>query len=1179
MRSNLVLIDSKLKDTDILVSALNSQTIGIVYNYDTSRNDLLSQIETKFTDKTIQRIAICCHEGETRFLENETFFSMDNEVIKNANTQFIIDLLIDYNVVNIDYLACSSLKYDSWKDYFDLIENETQGVTVGASEDETGNIKYGGNWLMENTGEQVDTIYFNKGLEYYKHLLSDFNPPYTEIMYNSTDSNDYRKDLDTSGISAGLTTYYKLIYTDCDTKTSGDIWVRNHYTKVEIEWKQNSVPDSTNVTGFQLINKEFTTSQGIRNDHLLSNFGGIRLATHSSMKYTCNKFDTIWLGLDIPIQQQWGGTEGFHALSNPVTFGSGTTNRGTTADTIRLYMAQENTFTITMNKITLTTYEIIVSFSLPLESNILNLNNYVSFSNSLNIQSYNIPLYSENIYNGIIKYEENIYENNSSITISDGKNEEIVIFSVNTFLELSVFEIDPLLVTVENHGTINMEFDNEISETDISNSLSVIPSNAGTIIDILNTTGYVWTATFVPNYDLSLSDCSLQFINTGYSINETINFNIETLQQIQSIVLTPENIITDLSSNLHVELLIPSTVAPTIQIEPSYIASLDGSMNTVDNGLNWTGTIKRTEGMNRLDNTITVEIDGFSSEISFDVVESEELIDWILDKNIQPNTVCFPTISTDNKTLVYYDVSENLIKTYYDGSLIESEDYFVGINPYVNTNSGINICLSDDGKTLLLLSAISIQVKKINSEKSGWINKGSNLSLFQEGFETNLFILSNQIMSLDGNTLIICRQIEIVRNTVTPSSSYVAVYTYNEVSDIWTQKGTKLLTTSRNEVASLSGDGNNIVVCYSSSEQENGQTYKFIWRRFICYYWNETSNEWLIKGNLILSNSRIYQLGYAHQHLAISENGTRVFILYSIGGINCNMKLFDLIDDNWVEKTHIPFPNDSGDYWRQPINMSPDGKLFSYYSTNNILTIIDDNGNKLLDKRIQPDPIIHTHPNSFNNMIYNNKFIYSNNNEIIKYEMLLSRKISDISLNPLDITRDANFEIDLTTNDVPFSEISGNVILDPSNVATISNLRLTNHGFKIEGTIEANELTKSDINKLKYTEIMDSTNILITGGSTNVPYYTYSINGSETINAETDIILPISQSYTFTRTDSDHPFKIGENGAISGGTSIELTYTDLQDATWECTSHPSMNGEFQFEDYNIQFSINTNTYH
>ena len=186
---------------------------------------------------------------------------------------------------------------------------------------------------------------------------------------------------------------------------------------------------------------------------------------------------------------------------------------------------------------------------------------------------------------------------------------------------LDTFTITPTDITFETNGTINMEFNNEISETDISNSLSVDPSNAGTIIDILNTTGNEWTAIFVPNYYLNLSDCSLQFINTGYSINETINFNIETLQQIQSIVLTPENIITDLSSNLHVELRIPSTVAPIIQIEPSYIASLDGSMNTVDN-LNWTGTIKRTEGMNSLDNTITVEIDGVSGEITFDVLDT-----------------------------------------------------------------------------------------------------------------------------------------------------------------------------------------------------------------------------------------------------------------------------------------------------------------------------------------------------------------------------------------------------------------------------------------------------------------------------------------------------------------------------------------------------------------------------
>ena len=156
MISNIVLIDSNLNDTDIILASLNAQTTGILYNYDTYRNTILHQIENEFGNKHLSRIAICCHEGVNQFLDDETFFDIDgstNEVIKNANTQFILDLLKRYNVSNIDFLACSSLQYDSWRKFYDLIENELDGVTVGASEDQTGNLKHGGDWVMENTGE------------------------------------------------------------------------------------------------------------------------------------------------------------------------------------------------------------------------------------------------------------------------------------------------------------------------------------------------------------------------------------------------------------------------------------------------------------------------------------------------------------------------------------------------------------------------------------------------------------------------------------------------------------------------------------------------------------------------------------------------------------------------------------------------------------------------------------------------------------------------------------------------------------------------------------------------------------------------------------------------------------------------------------------------------------------
>ena len=191
LKSNLVFIDSNLRDTDVLLSSLNDETVGIVYHYDTSRNDILEQIKQRFS--SITRVAIACHEGERRFLEGQDFFDVSynphdsgaepddlepefiteySGLIQNANTQFILDLLTTYNVSNIDYLACKSLKYQMWKDYYALIESQVQSVTVGASEDDTGNLKYGGDWVLENTGEQVDSIYFGEGLEYYKHLLN-----------------------------------------------------------------------------------------------------------------------------------------------------------------------------------------------------------------------------------------------------------------------------------------------------------------------------------------------------------------------------------------------------------------------------------------------------------------------------------------------------------------------------------------------------------------------------------------------------------------------------------------------------------------------------------------------------------------------------------------------------------------------------------------------------------------------------------------------------------------------------------------------------------------------------------------------------------------------------------------------------------------------------------------------
>ena len=76
----------------------------------------------------------------------------------------IIEDFDKLNIKSIDYLACNSLKYSKWNSYYNKIHMLTNGVRIGASANKTGNNKYGGDWMLESTGENVESIYFTNGI-------------------------------------------------------------------------------------------------------------------------------------------------------------------------------------------------------------------------------------------------------------------------------------------------------------------------------------------------------------------------------------------------------------------------------------------------------------------------------------------------------------------------------------------------------------------------------------------------------------------------------------------------------------------------------------------------------------------------------------------------------------------------------------------------------------------------------------------------------------------------------------------------------------------------------------------------------------------------------------------------------------------------------------------------------
>ena len=186
--TNILLIDNNVENYNIFVDSVNSNTFPIVYSVMSSKDELLALLQSNFT--FIPRIGIAFAsnpEGSTKMFLDGTSLFLNNEVSPySTNTQFIINLIKEFNVKNIDYLACDTLCYSNWSHYYQLLTLET-GITVGASNNKTGNIKYGGDWIMESTSQDIELIYFTKSIEYYTFLL-DTNTPW---ITNTGDSPRY----------------------------------------------------------------------------------------------------------------------------------------------------------------------------------------------------------------------------------------------------------------------------------------------------------------------------------------------------------------------------------------------------------------------------------------------------------------------------------------------------------------------------------------------------------------------------------------------------------------------------------------------------------------------------------------------------------------------------------------------------------------------------------------------------------------------------------------------------------------------------------------------------------------------------------------------------------------------------------------------------------------------------
>ena len=174
---NVLLIDNNVKEYEIVIQSCNSNTYPIVYSSNSTKNTIIEDISNNIINQ-INRIGIFADQVATLFLDKPFFLESDlNDSIDSIdlnnysdNVNFIISLIKKYNISYIDFFACNSLNSPKWVKYYQLLMSLTN-VLVGASNNATGNIQYGGDWIMESTCEDIEFIYFTKNIEYYKYLL------------------------------------------------------------------------------------------------------------------------------------------------------------------------------------------------------------------------------------------------------------------------------------------------------------------------------------------------------------------------------------------------------------------------------------------------------------------------------------------------------------------------------------------------------------------------------------------------------------------------------------------------------------------------------------------------------------------------------------------------------------------------------------------------------------------------------------------------------------------------------------------------------------------------------------------------------------------------------------------------------------------------------------------------
>ena len=337
--TKILLIDKNVEQYQKFVNGANSSTFTIVYKH-TSKHQYLEDFLVANL-KHVTRLAIVSHGlpgGEHHyyhnmsFMESEHFFKMSDLASGiteySPNVAFLKTLLTKMSINRMDFLACNLLQYTEWTQYLDLLKSFKSGLVVGASNDQTGNLQYGGNWTMENTLENIKTVYFSSAIENYTGLLA---LSYVTIDDNGTsrtwgyDMGGYRiwNCSDHTGIvNVPYLTYnpsmptYHLLETFQNSTTLSNVIVADGIKQYDRSFKGCNTLTSAQIGAYAIYLPETFMETSITSIHIGAPNNTLT-TTGPSCCYNCTLLTSVTLGTNVT--QMDGGSFGNCTLLTEIT--------------------------------------------------------------------------------------------------------------------------------------------------------------------------------------------------------------------------------------------------------------------------------------------------------------------------------------------------------------------------------------------------------------------------------------------------------------------------------------------------------------------------------------------------------------------------------------------------------------------------------------------------------------------------------------------------------------------------------------------------------------------------------------------------------------------------------------------------------------------------------------------